>query len=181
MNVSRHKLVMGVIPNSRGLAYTLFEDPLAPVDWGVAELRGKNRNRRCVGRVAHLLSRYQPDILVLQDMSVDGAHRVRRICRLNRAVALLAETHDVSVVAYSREQIRACFAVEGVATKQRISEAIAKRISLFEPLLPPPRKLWNSEHPRMGLFDAAALVLAFYYLTSNRSPQNLAHAPIDGI
>jgi hypothetical protein len=34
---------------------------------------------------------------------------------------------------------------------------------IFEGLLLPPRKWWMDENPRMGLFDAAALALTFFY------------------
>ena len=106
MNVTRHKLVMAVFPNARGLAYAVFEGPLAPIDWGVAELRGNQKNRRTVARVSELFGRYQPDTVVLRDMSPDATHRISRVRRVNQAVALLAETQDISVVTYSREHVR---------------------------------------------------------------------------
>ena len=43
-----------------------------------------------------------------------------------------------------------------------IAETIAKRIPMFASYVPPIRKIWNGEDRRMGLFDAAALALAFY-------------------
>lgn len=162
MNIGRHELIMAVFPNTRGFAYVVFEGPIASVDWGMVELRGKGRNRGCLRRVAALLGRWQPNTLVLQDMSPSGTLRASRIRRINQAIALLAEAQDIGVMAYSREQVREGFAAEGFPTKQRIAEAIAKRIPMFERLLPPPRKLWDSEHPRMGIFDAVALVLTFY-------------------
>lgn len=158
----KHKLVLGLYPNSRGFAYGLFEGPFAPVDWGVVEIRGVECNKRCLGRIAVLLNRHEPDILVLQDSSHTGTRRARRIRDLNEAIAVLAETQGIATTVYSREQVRRCFG-SGLVTKQAIAEAIAKRIPMFERFVPPPRKLWTSEHPRMGLFDAASLVLTFYF------------------
>jgi hypothetical protein len=40
---------------------------------------------------------------------------------------------------------------------------IAKRMPAFEPFQPAPRKPWQSEDARMGIFDAAALALTFYH------------------
>jgi hypothetical protein len=42
------------------------------------------------------------------------------------------------------------------------SQLIAKHIPAFERYIPPPRKPWMSEDPRMGLFDAVALGLVFF-------------------
>ena len=172
MNVVRHKLVMAVFPNARGLAFAVFEGPFAPIDWGTTELRGSRKNKRSVARVSELLGRYQLDTVVLQDTSPDGTRRINRVRRLNQAIALLAETESISVVAYTRADVRACFAADGFATKQQIAESIAKRIGMFERLLPPPRKLWNSEHPRMGLFDATALALTYYARNENMAQKN---------
>lgn len=162
MNVRRYDLVMAIFPNTRGAAYAVFEAPFSPIDWGVFEARGKAKNRQCVRRSSQLLGRYQPAVLVLQDMSAHGTQRARRVRLLNEAIALLAETRGVEVVTFSREDVRACFAAEGLATKQRIAEAVAKHIPMFAQFIPPPRKPWHTEHPRMGLFDAASLVLAFF-------------------
>jgi len=164
--VNRHALVLGIYPNARGFAFVLFEGSLSPCDWSVFRPHQRQHlNKYCLQRFEKLLNRYQPDAVVLQDMSSDGTLRVRRIRRLNETMASQAETRGAHVTLYSREQVRAGFATEGLATKQAIAEAIAKRIPMLERFVPPPRKPWNTEHPRMGLFDAAALVLTFYQFT----------------
>lgn len=75
---------------------------------------------------------------------------------------MLAETQSIPAFAYSRAQVRQCFGHLGLATKHSIAEAIAKHIPAFERFLPPVRKIWMSEDARMGLFDAATLVLEFF-------------------
>jgi Holliday junction resolvasome RuvABC endonuclease subunit len=160
-------LVLGIYPNSRGFAFALFEGQLAPVDWGVIEIRGKRKNRQCLQRIAVMFGRYQPDALVLQDMSEQPSGRARRIRHLNEAIEVLAGTQGIPVFAYSRAQVRQRFEHENFASKQTIAESIARHIPMFERFVPPPRKLWKSEHARMGLFDAAALVLTFFSLSGD--------------
>ena len=162
MNTQRYELVMAVYPNTRGFAFCLFEGPLAPLDWGIVELRGREKNKRCLRRVTELFDRYQPQVTVLQDTSADGTRRAARISRLNEAFATLVEGRGADVVFYSRERVRACFAADGFATKQQIAEAVAKHIPMFAQFIPPPRKPWHTEHPRMALFDAAALAVTFF-------------------
>lgn len=162
MNRERYGLVMAVYLNTRGFGFAVFEGPLSPVDWGIVEARGSQKNKTCVRRISQLFGRYRPEVLVLQDTSTSGTRRARRICDLNEAVALLAETQGIAVVSYSRDQVRACFSCGEFASKQRIAEAITRHIPVFTRYLPPPRKLWNSEHVRMALFDAVALALTFF-------------------
>ena len=158
----RYKLVAAIHFNSRGFGFVLFEGPLAPLDWGVAEARGKEK-RTLLARVDALFARYQPNVIVLQDMSERGTHRPHRIRHLNEAIAELAEKYGFPVLFLSRTEVRQCFAYLGAVTKDTIAGGIAKHIPAFERFLPPPRKTWKSEDARMGIFDAAALALTFFH------------------
>jgi len=62
--------------------------------------------------------------------------------------------------------VRRQFSYLGSVTKHSIALAIAKRIPAFERFLPRPRKPWQSEDARMGIFDAAALALTFFKQTA---------------
>jgi hypothetical protein len=158
----RYKLVTAIYLNSRGFAFVLFEGPLAPRDWGVVEAREGDKRERLLSRIDGLLSRYRPNVLVLQDTSHNGTHRPHRIRRLNVAVAEAAQRYGFPVLSFSRTEVRNHFAYLGSVTKDTIAAEIAKHIPAFERFLPPPRKVWKSEDARMGIFDAAALALTFF-------------------
>jgi hypothetical protein len=159
----RYKLVAAIHLNSRGFGFVLFEGPLAPLDWGAAEARGKEKRETLLARVDALFARYQPNVIVLQDMSEGGTHRPHRIRRLNEAIVEIAERYGLPVLFFSRAEVRQCFAYLGAVTKDTIAGGIAKRIPAFERFLPPPRKTWKSEDARMGIFDAAALALTLFH------------------
>ena len=163
MNVPRkYNLVLGLYPNTQGFAFALFESPESVVDWGVVEVRGRLKNRQCLRRISGLLGQYQPAAVVLQDVSPTETRRAPRIKELHEAIAVLAETQAIPKFSYSRDQTQQTFASFGDTTKQMIAEAIGKLVPAFGNFIPPVRKLWNHEHSRMALFDAAALVLTFY-------------------
>jgi hypothetical protein len=63
---SRHTLATAIYLNSRGFAFVLFEGELAPRNWGTIEARGKDKRERVLSRIDGLLSRYKPDVVVLQ-------------------------------------------------------------------------------------------------------------------
>ena len=153
--------MLAIYPNSRGFAFAAFEGPLAPYDWGVKEVRGSDRNRRCLRAVEKLLKRLDPSLIVLQDMTPQGTRRARRIKSLNAEIAKFAAKCGFPVFAYSRDRVREAF--EGPeATKETIAQAISKHIPAFERHLPPARTPWKSDDARMGLFDAAALAITFF-------------------
>jgi hypothetical protein len=142
----------------------LFEGWLAAVDWGVQEVRDRNRNAVCLGRIDSLFGLHKPDVLVLQDTLENDAHRAPRIQELNAHVAERADQRGILVRMYSRRQIFGYFSRHGATTKQSIAERIAKQVPALSLYLPPARKAWGIEHPRMGIFEAAALAWMFFQL-----------------
>jgi hypothetical protein len=159
----RYNLALAVYLTAHGFAFTLLEAPLSPVDWGIVRRDGPEKNRRCLKAVGALLQRYRPDVLILQDTSWTGTQRPQRITNLNAAVFKTAEDFAISICAFSRDQVRAAFSSVQPLTRHAIAQAIVRHIPAFEGYLPEPRKWWNSEDPRMGLFDAAALALTFFH------------------
>jgi hypothetical protein len=159
----RYDLVLAIHLQSRGFAFVLFEGWFAPVDWGVHEARGANKNARSLTRIASLLTLHTPDVLVLQDTSGRGTLRAPRIQDLNRRIAELADQRGIRVRTYSRTQVLDYFAELGAVTKHRIAETIAKHIPALGLYVPPVRKPWMSESARMGIFDATALAWLFFH------------------
>src|ERR1043166_7314194 len=93
----RYSSIIAIYPNSRGFAFVLFEGALAPLDWGLVEIRGQDKNRECLRRIGGLFGSYEPAALVLQEMASDRAYRARRIRRLNEATPTLAGTQRISL------------------------------------------------------------------------------------
>jgi hypothetical protein len=158
----RYDLVLAIYPQSRGFAFALFESWLSPVDWGIHEARGPRKNAHCLTRINSLLELHMPDVVVLQDMSDRGTRRVPRIRELNQRIAELADLRDIVIHKYSRAQVLDHLMERGATTKQKIAEMIAKQVPALSLYIPPGRKPWMSEDPRMGIFDAAALVWMYF-------------------
>jgi Holliday junction resolvasome RuvABC endonuclease subunit len=155
-------LVLSIYPTSRGYAFVLFEGPLSLYDWGVKEIRNKQKNERTLKSIKALIEQHRPDYLVIEDYTEKGSRRSSRIRRLYRSLVHLAAVEQVEVVRYGKNAIRSCFEPEGAHTKYEIAKTIAREIPALAHRLPRPRKIWMSEDPRQSLFDAAALGVVFY-------------------
>jgi hypothetical protein len=163
----RGKLVLALYLQTRGFAFVLLEGSGTPIDWAVQDIRGLDKNARCLRRVEALFELHSPDIVVLQETSEDGTRRASRIRTLNRNIAYLAERHGISVLTYDRSEVRDCFAqFYGATNKIMIAETIAKEIPDLGLYVPPVRKPWMSEHTRMGMFEAAALAWMYFHSTN---------------
>jgi hypothetical protein len=158
-----HDRVLAVYPTRTGFGWVLFEKPARPADWGVVAV-ARDRNMGCLARIDEMIGRFEPSSLVLEEFEGPVSRRNDRIRQLGRAVIKLADATDVPVYVYSRADIGGCFEEAGAVTRYEIATAIAARIEALAHLLPPKRKIWMPEDPRMGLFDAAAVALAHYRL-----------------
>ena len=156
------ELVLAIYPTTRGFGFVLMTSPLSPVDWGTKEVRGRDKNAKCLAKVAALIEVHQPDAIALEDAAAPGSRRSLRIRRLSRAISSLAEDQALDVQTYSRAAVRECFERFGARTRYEIAMAISKRVVAFDRFLPPQRKLWMTEDVRMSIFNAAALVVAVF-------------------
>jgi hypothetical protein len=158
-----HGFVIAVYPNTNGISFTVFEGAASLVDWGGRGAGYKHSRDRLLNNVSILVEKYQPATLVLQNMNRRGTSRSPRIRTLNAEIAALAKSRRIPVCSYARIEVQKAFAPLGPITKVGIAETIAKQIPALERLVPPPRKPWHSEPRRMGIFDAAALAMTFFY------------------
>jgi hypothetical protein len=58
--------VLAVDIASRGLGFALLEGPLALIDWGFHNAR-KERDARCITYLVWMLTKFKPDVLVIED------------------------------------------------------------------------------------------------------------------
>ena len=160
MTTRQYDIILAFYPNARGFSYVVFEGSLSPVDWGMSDVPGKEKARRCLRRLSLLLDRYEPDVLLIRELS--ERFRKGRTAKLLAASEEAARGRGILTAALSRKQIRDAFAYLGSPSRYAIVEAIAKHIPMLASYAPPVRRIWNGEDRRMGLFDAAALALAFF-------------------
>jgi hypothetical protein len=155
------ELVMGFHPTARGFGWALFEGPNAPIDWGLAYVRG-DRNAGCLAHLRGLLERHRPDAVVLERFDRRTGKRASRVGRLCQAVAELAEGFGIAVRVYTRPDVRKALALDPDGTRQQTAERVAEHVHAFRHRLPRERKPWESMDRRLALFSAAALVLTHF-------------------
>lgn len=163
------KRALAIDPTHRGFGYAVFEGPDLLVDWGERNIRGQ-KNAGSVEAVARLIELYRPDVLVLEDGSVKGCWRRRRVRDLLGELAALAARRGMRVRRVSRTKVGKTFAGLGASNKDQIARLIVARFPELAPRLPPERKPWTSEDARMAIFDATAFALVLFSGPNHSSP-----------
>ncbi len=157
----RAEVVMAFHPTARGFGWVCFEAPKAPLDWGLAYVRG-DKNTKCLQQVRVLFERFRPTTLVLERFDRRTGRRASRVVHLCQAVEALAGEFGIEVRTFSRHNIRKAFGLQSASTRQDVAERLAQHIRAFSHRLPRERRPWDSLDRRMALFSAAALALTYY-------------------
>jgi hypothetical protein len=87
----------------------------------------------------------------------------RRASRIQGRIAELAHLRGMVVQKYSRAQVLEHLLGRAETSKQQLVEMVAKQVPAFSLYVPPKRKPWMSEDPRMGIFEAAALAWMYFH------------------
>ena len=154
--------VLALAPLSRGLGYAVMEGPDKLVACGnKAVLHDKNAGSLVWAK--KFIKFYQPDVLVLPNVMAADTRRAPRIKTLHRKIVALAKKHQLKVQLISVTQVRSQLLGARKGTKQAVAKALAVKFPVeLGTRLPPKRRPWMSEDPRMDIFDAVGVAVVFY-------------------
>jgi Holliday junction resolvasome RuvABC endonuclease subunit len=158
----KNSRIIAVTLSSRGLGYVVMEGQDVFIAHGNKVVEGGDKNVKSFDWVEKLIARYQPGVLVLQDVAAKGSRRASRIKSLHGQIVKLARKHKIQVKLISGKQVRSLLLGNPKGTKQEMAEMLAKQFpDELASCLPPKRKPWKSEDCRMDIFDAVALAVVF--------------------
>jgi hypothetical protein len=155
------RCALAIAPVHRGFGFAvLVKGHTRLLDWGVKHIE-KDKNARCRAEGERLVRQYRPDVLVLQDYWAKDVRRSARIRELGTELMKVAENHQVKVLLLSKKGISRAIAAGASDTKQKLAERLVEKFPHdLKSRLPPRRRPWESEHSRMSIFEAVALVVA---------------------
>jgi len=154
--------ILAIAPLSRGFGYAVMEGSEKLLAAGNKAIL-RNKNAGALAWVAKFVRFYQPDVLVLPDVNAGDTRRAPRIKILHRNIITLAKKQELKVRLVSNTQVRTHLLDTTKGTKFSVAQILAEKFSTELKLrLPPKRRPWMSEDPRMDIFDAVGLAAAFW-------------------
>jgi len=159
---NKHVRILAIAPLSRGLGYAVMEGPDKLVICGNKAILC-DKNSGALAWVNRFIQFYQPDVLVLPNVTAADTRRAARIKMLHRQIVAWAGKKKVKVRLVSVTQVRTQLLGDSKGTKFAVAQMLAAKYSTELGLrLPPKRRPWMSEDPRMDIFDAVGLAVAFW-------------------
>jgi hypothetical protein len=116
-------------------------------------------------RLLKLIDEIRPHMIVLKKERWERGHVDQHMANVVEAVQGVAELHSIPIHLIDQNEIRTIFGRWDCSTREEIAVTLAQMFPDLLWALPPKRKAWQAEHPRMSMFDAVALALT-YWLTA---------------
>jgi hypothetical protein len=113
-------------------------------------------------RLISLLQLFTPSAIVTTQERWDRASISPHVRSLEEEILRVAANHSIAVHAISQRQVRQSFLNLGCETRYQIATSLSRIFPELLPRLPPARRLWESEHSSMTIFDAVALGFAYW-------------------
>jgi hypothetical protein len=161
---SNEKRVLALDVHPRSFGFVVFEGPNRMIDWGVRSFRaGVNAVKIPAStKFLALLDEFRPSAVVIGDRLTG---RTRMLATIERQ----ARSRRIPVRRISRREVNRAF-VGFERNKYEVASALTQQFPDLASRLPPRRNCWQSEDYRMGIFDAAALGVAYFVRIQEKAP-----------
>ena len=168
---SRDPRILAIDLRTMQFGYAVFEGPKQLLDWGRCTYLGGDAGPEVAAkRFAELLWLFHPAAVVIQKERRTGVRNDSEMASILSAIRRKADDRSVPMCFVTPEQIKAAFRMFRARTKDEITQVLA---SVFPELfwkIPPKRRTWKREHPRMMVFDAIAAGFTHWQRNGSRTP-----------
>jgi hypothetical protein len=146
---------LGIDVRPRRFGFVVIENSIV-LDSGI-RMCDKPGFDNCLGQgFDRILKTYTPSALIVRG-TIHASPRKRKVAA---AIKRRTKQNNVEVISIRPAAVRRYFGRHNAATKYQIAQSVAALLPELAWKLPRNRKPWETEHHRMSIFDAAAVVIA---------------------
>jgi hypothetical protein len=174
----RRVIALDVHPRTFG--FVVFKGPNRMLDWGIRSFRrGVNAVKiPAAKKLLALVDEFTPSAVVIRKPER------RRNRKMLKMIESQACSRNIPVRFISRGDANRAF-VGFESNKYEVASVLARQFPALASRLPPKRKFYESEDYRMGIFDAAAVGVAYFVRRKKRirtvpvpaNPRNYTEPP----
>ena len=156
--------ILAIDLRHRRFGYAVFEGHRSLLDSGLRFYRAVGEAEAAMAnkRLKALLKSFSPSAIVIKRERWDRAQTSLHIRSLIEVMSQVASEHSIPICLIAHDDVRKTFRNLGCETRDETAAALARIFPELVWRVPPKRRAWQSEHPRMAIFDAIALGLAYW-------------------
>jgi hypothetical protein len=156
--------ILAIDLRHRRFGFAVFEGHRSLLGWGarIYPATGEAEVAMMSRRLVSLLQLFSPSVIVTTRERWERASISTHVQSLEAELLRIAAARSVAVHVIGQSQVRQSFLKLGCETRYQIAASLSRIFPELTPRLPPARRLWDSEHSSMTIFDAVALGLAYW-------------------
>jgi hypothetical protein len=164
--------ILAIDLRHRRFGYAVFEGHRILRDSGLRVYRavGEVEAAMATKRLVGLLESFSPSAIVVKKERWERAQFSFHIKSLVEVMTKVATAYSIPILLLGDNDVRQTFRNMGCETRDEIAAVLARIFPDLYWKMPPKRRAWQSEHPRMAIFDAIALGLAYWQHPSTGLP-----------
>jgi hypothetical protein len=161
------KRVLALDVRSRNFGFVVFEGPNEILDWGVKSFRsgGNAVKTPAATKLLSLFDEFAPSAVVIRERATGKRTKKPKLLSI---IERQVRNRRIPVRFITPRDVNRAF-VGFESNKYEVASALAKQFPGLASRLPPKRKCWQSEDYRMGIFDAAAVGVAYFVRQKRRA------------
>jgi D-alanyl-D-alanine carboxypeptidase len=164
--------ILAIALRSRRFAYAVFERSDRLLDWGMVFYPLNNTKQRAAAskRIASLFTQFTPSEVAVGKARLVNTRKGSGVRPILRSIRHQASSRLIPVRLMRSAEVKKVFRLFRAKSKYAIASMLAEVFPELLPRLPAKRRIWESEHPRMAMFDAIALGFAYCQRYGTREP-----------
>lgn len=153
----RNGINLGIAFQSKRMGYVLGTENGTLVDYGIVDFK-QDEIGKLLCRFSELMEQYKPDLVCFPDIEDSECRLGETACSLIKRLYMECEKSSVGTARIAKRQVGKALGLEARATKHEAAAKLADIYYAFAGSVPPPRKLWESQHRSMCVFAALGLM-----------------------
>ena len=156
--------ILTIALRSRRFAFSVFEGPDKLLDWGMVFYPSNSGAQQTAAtkRIASLFTQFTPSEVVVGRARLLNTREGSGVRPILTSLRYEASSRLIPLCFMRRPELSEVFRQFHVRSKHEIASMLAQIFPEILWRLPPKRKIWESERPRMAMFDAIALGFAYW-------------------
>jgi hypothetical protein len=164
--------ILAIDLRPRRFGYSVFEGPRFLLDWGANAYpsNGDPEGTVAARRLAALLRFSNPSAVVVKMERWESAKNDSVVRSMVEAITRETSSRSIPICLVGQNELASTFRDLQCETKYEIASVLTRIFPELLWKLPPPRRIWESEHPRMTIFDAIALGFTYWQRSAVEFP-----------
>jgi hypothetical protein len=167
--------ILAIDLRHRRFGYAVYEGHKVLLDWGVRVYPavGEAEAAMASRRLSSLIRLFSPTVMVFKMERWELSRTNPHMRTLVAMAESQASAHSVQIRLITDSDVKSSFRNMDCETRDEIAGALARIFPELSSYIPPKRRAWQAEHPRLTVFNAIALGLAYWHHPSKAPPDSL--------